>query len=109
MASLQHKTTAAAGWYSNRMKESHFLGGGTESETAALPLQRVSKGSKTCRKCEKRNSFLRRVENGENDGAGRQKREKHCVHHGQRAAKHRLAAMMSLCHCHSAGIVMATG
>ena len=37
--SLQHKTSAGAGWHSNGMKESHFLGGEMETETAALPLQ----------------------------------------------------------------------
>lgn len=44
--SLQHKTTAEAGWYSNGMKESHFLGRETETETAALALERVSKRGK---------------------------------------------------------------
>lgn len=44
--SLQHKTMAEAGWYSNGMKESHFLG----RETAALALERVSKRGKTRRK-----------------------------------------------------------
>lgn len=37
--SLRHKTEAAAGWHSNAVKESYFLGG----ETEALPLERVSK------------------------------------------------------------------
>lgn len=40
--SLQNKTSAGAGWHSNGMKESHFLGGETETETARLPLKRVS-------------------------------------------------------------------
>ena len=41
--SLRHKTEAAAGWHSNAVKESYFLGGETETETEALPLERVSK------------------------------------------------------------------
>lgn len=39
--SLQHKTEAGAGWHRNGMEESGFLGGETETETAALPLERV--------------------------------------------------------------------
>lgn len=53
--SLRYKTMAGAGWHSNGMKESHFLGGETETETAALPLERVrvSKRGKTHGKREK--------------------------------------------------------
>lgn len=39
--SLQHKTEAGAGWHGNGVEESDFLGGETEAETAALPLEGV--------------------------------------------------------------------
>lgn len=42
-----------AGWYSNGMKESHFLGRETETETAALALERVSKRGKNTQKVRK--------------------------------------------------------
>lgn len=66
-------TSAGAGWHSNGMKESHFLGGETQTETAALPLERV-RVSKRCGRTERGkewHGFLERRSKRGRDGAGR--------------------------------------
>lgn len=45
-----HAHFSTAGWYSNGMKESHFLGGEMEKETTALPHERVSKRGRHAKK-----------------------------------------------------------